>query len=167
VHLSRTSQTYHRSPLRDSRHRADDGTENKRLIQLRKDLSELHCLQESAAADTAEVQEDELPFGTFLGITTMGERLERRASLCPFSVWYRYIIEKHCELGTDARDVYDELDDECNEEMIDIARDVATIAPTSVHGLNIMDCQSSQEGSKFPPAVPLSLLDMSPRSAAK
>jgi hypothetical protein len=63
----------------------------------------------------------------------------------------------------DARDVYDDLDDECDKERIYAARDVAAIALTCVHGLYIMDLQSSQEGS-LPPAVPLSLLDMSPRS---
>jgi hypothetical protein len=64
----------------------------------------------------------------------------------------------------DARDFYDEFDDECDDEKIDVARDVAAIALTSVYGLYIMDLQSSQEGSTLPPAVPLSLLDMSPRS---
>jgi hypothetical protein len=139
AHLSKTSQTCYRSPLRDSRHRADHGTANKILVQLRKDLNELHCLQKSAAADIAEIQEDELPFDTVLGITTMAEGLETRASLGPFSVWYEDIIQKSCELGLDTRDVYDELDDECDEEKVDMARDVAAIALTSVHGLNIMD----------------------------
>jgi hypothetical protein len=134
--------------------------QNKILIQLRKELSELHCTQESATAHIAEVQEDELPFDTVLGITTMGKGLETRASLGGFSVCYRDIIEKSCELGKDTRDVYDDLDTECDEEKIDVARDVAAIALTSVHGLDIMDLQSSQEGLMLPPAVPLSLLDM-------
>jgi hypothetical protein len=79
--------------------------QNKRIIQLRKDLSELHCIQESATADITEVQEDELPFDTVLGITTMGEGLEARASLGRFSQCYRDIIETFCELGMDARDI--------------------------------------------------------------
>jgi hypothetical protein len=94
----------------------------------------------------------------------MGDGLEARASLGRFSVCCIDIIEKSCELGMDARDVYDEWDDECDEETIDAAREVAAIALTSVHGLYIMDLQSSQEGSMLPPAVPLSLLDMPPRS---
>jgi hypothetical protein len=57
----------------------------------------------------------------------------------------------------DARDVYDELDDEYDEENIDVARDVAAIALTPVHGLNIMDLQSSQKGSMLPQTVPLPL----------
>jgi hypothetical protein len=56
------------------------------------------------------------------------------------------------------------LDDERDDEKIEVARDVAAIALTSVHGLYILDLQSSQEGSILPPAVPLSLLDMSPPS---
>jgi hypothetical protein len=146
VHRSRTLQTYQRSRLRDSRHRADHG--NKSPLP----------------RDIAEVQEDELPFDTVLGKTTMGDGLEARASLGRFTVCCRDIIQKSCELGMDARDVYDERDDECDEETIDAARDVAAIALTSVHGLYIMDLQSSQEGSMLPPAVPLSLLDMPPRS---
>jgi hypothetical protein len=42
--------------------------QSKRLIQLRKGLSELHCVQESATADIAEGQEDELPFDVVLEI---------------------------------------------------------------------------------------------------
>jgi hypothetical protein len=41
--------------------------QNKRLIQLRKDLSELHCIQESATAGIAEVQEDEILLTHFWG----------------------------------------------------------------------------------------------------
>jgi hypothetical protein len=64
----------------------------------------------------------------------------------------------------DARDVYDELDEECDKETIDVARDVAAIAIKFAHGPYIVDLQSSQEGSMLPPAVPLSLLGMFPRS---
>jgi hypothetical protein len=74
-----------------------------------------------------------------LEITTMDEGLEARASLGLFSVCYRDIIEKACELGLDARDVYDALDDEFDDEKIDVAREVAAIALTSVHALYIMD----------------------------
>mgnify|MGYP006367316717 CR=1 FL=1 len=67
-------------------------------------------------------------------------------------------------LGLEARDFDDELDDECDDEKIDVARDVAAIALTSAHGLYIMELKSSQGDSKLPPAVPLSLLEMYPRS---
>jgi adenylate cyclase len=107
--------------------------QNNILIQLRKDLSELRCIQESATADIAEDQEDELPVITVLGITTMVEELETRASLSWISIYYRNISEKSCELGMDARNVYDELYDECDEERTDVARDVAAIALKSVH----------------------------------
>jgi hypothetical protein len=50
--------------------------QNKILTQLRKDLSELLCIQESATVDIAGVEEDELPSDTVLEITTMGEGLE-------------------------------------------------------------------------------------------
>jgi hypothetical protein len=57
----------------------------------------------------------------------MVEELETRASLGWISIYYRKIIEKSCELRMDARDVYDDLDDECDEEKTDVARDVAAI----------------------------------------
>jgi hypothetical protein len=129
--------------------------QNKRITQLRKELGELHCIQESAFAEIAGIDEDEIPSGKVLDIKTIGEGFEARTSLGRFSVCYRDIIEKSCELGMDARDFYDELDDECDDETIDVARDVAAIALTSVHGLYIMDLQSSQEDSKLPPAVPV------------
>jgi hypothetical protein len=78
--------------------------QNKRRIQLRKDLSELHCIQESATADIAGFEEDELLFDTVLEIKTMGEGLEARAYLGRFPVCYRDIIENSCELGVEARE---------------------------------------------------------------
>jgi hypothetical protein len=91
---------------------------NKRLIQLRKDLGELNYIQESAAADIAGIDEDGIPSDKVLGIKIIGEGLEARASLSRFSVCYRDIIEKSRELGMDARDFYDELDDECDEKSL-------------------------------------------------
>jgi hypothetical protein len=67
---------------------------NEILIQLRKDLNDLHYIQESTTAEIAEAQEDELPFDKVLGITSMGGGLEAKASLGRFSVCYRDIIEK-------------------------------------------------------------------------
>jgi hypothetical protein len=90
----------------------------KRLIQLRKDLGELNYIQESATADIAGIDEDGIPSDKVLGIKPIGEGLEARASLSRFSVCYRDIIEKSRELGMDARDFYDELDDECDEKSL-------------------------------------------------
>jgi hypothetical protein len=44
----------------------------------------------------------------------------------------------------EARDVYDKLDGEYEEETIDVARDVAAFMLTSVHGPYITDLQSSE-----------------------
>jgi hypothetical protein len=52
--------------------------QNKRLIHLRNDLSALTCIQESATADIAGIEEDELRSDTVLDIKTIFEGLEAR-----------------------------------------------------------------------------------------
>jgi hypothetical protein len=103
VHLSIILQTYQRSPLRDKGAMLIMEQQNKRLIQLRNDLIELHCIQESATADIAGIEEDELRSDTVLDIKTIGEGLEARYSLGRFPVCYRDVIEKNCKLGIDER----------------------------------------------------------------
>jgi hypothetical protein len=71
-------------------------------------------------------------------------------------------VLKHAAVyGLDAGDELEDLDG-FDEEKRSVAKDVAAVALTTVHGLYLMELDAEKEGSKLPPTLPLSFDAMSP-----
>jgi hypothetical protein len=69
---------------------------------------------------------------------------------------------KHTEVyGLDAGDALEDLDG-CDEEKLSVAKDVTTVALTTVHGLYLMELYAEKEGCKLPPTLPFSFNALSP-----
>ena len=136
---------------------------------LRDKLVDLHGLSESVTTSP-------LPSPTASGSTLVEEGVENvvergsgenvKGTLGRWEVEYSSIWERVPEYGLDARQLYDIVEDEEDEERLEmilrVTRDIATVALTAVHYLDLI-VEEEDKREMPPPTRPLALAEMSVR----
>jgi hypothetical protein len=131
---------------------------NQRVKTQRDDLCELHGVKVSSACEKDDSLDCNDPD---VSIETSGSGVETVATLGRFSMCYGGVLEHAGVHGLGAGDALEDMDG-FDEEKIVVAKDVAAVALTTVHGLYLMELDAEKEGSKKPPTLPLSLKALSP-----